>query len=59
MKTNHSFKDSKQRMMALSRSKKLSALLRGTSKRYGHFCYFNFLHSFRIKNKLESHLKVL
>ena len=38
---------------------KLSALLRGkTSKHYGDFFYLNCLHSFRTKNKLESHKKV-
>ena len=43
--------------MSLSCSKKLSALLRGiTSKNYGYFC-LNCLHSFRTKNKLESHRK--
>ena len=39
--------------------KKLSALLRGiTSKHYGDFYCLNFLHSFRTKNKLESHKTV-
>ena len=43
--------------MSLSCSKKLSALLRGiTSKNYSYFC-LNCLHSFRTKNKLESHRK--
>ena len=43
--------------MSLSCSKKLSALLRGiTSKNYSYFC-LNYLHSFRTKNKLESHRK--
>ena len=42
--------------MALSCSKKLSALLRGiTSKNCGDFYCLNCLHSFRTKNKLESH----
>ena len=45
--------------MALSCSKKLSALLRGiTSKHYGDFYCLNCVHSFRTKNKLESHKKV-
>ena len=39
--------------------KKLSALLRGiTSKNNGHFYCLDYLHSFRTKNKLESHQKV-
>ena len=39
--------------------KKLSALLRGiTSKHYSDFYCLNCLHSFRTKNKLESHKKV-
>ena len=39
--------------------KNLSALLTGiTSKHYGNFYCLNFLHSFRTKNKLESHKKV-
>ena len=39
--------------------KKLSALLRGiTSKNNGDFYCLNCLHSFRTKNKLESHKKV-
>ena len=39
--------------------KKLSALLRGiTSKNNGDFYCLNCLHSFRTKNKLESHEKV-
>ena len=45
--------------MALSCSKIATALLRGiTSKHYGYFYYLNCLHSFRIKNKLESHRKL-
>ena len=45
--------------MALFCSEKLSALLRGiTSKHYGDFCCLNFLHSFRTKNKSESHKTV-
>ena len=36
--------------------KELPALLRGiTSKHYGDFYCLNCLHSFRTKNKLESH----
>ena len=39
--------------------KELSALLRGiTSKHYGDFYCLNCLHSFRTKNKLESHKRV-
>ena len=39
--------------------KQLSALLRGiSSKHYNDFCCLNCLHSFRTKNKLESHKKV-
>ena len=38
--------------------KKLSALLkRVTPKNYGDFCCLNCLHSFRTKNKSESHKK--
>ena len=45
--------------MALPRNKKLSALLRRiTSKNNGDFYCLNCLHSFRTKNKLESHKKV-
>ena len=42
--------------MALSYSKKLSALLHGiTSKHKVDFHCLNCLHSFRTENKLESH----
>ena len=45
--------------MALSCSKKLSALLRGeTSKHHGDFYCLNCLHSFTVENKGESHEKV-
>ena len=46
--------------MVLSRSKKkLSALLsRITSKHDGDFYCLNFLHSFRVENKLKSQEKV-
>ena len=45
--------------MALSSSKKLSALLRGiTSKHYSDFYCLICLHSFRTKIKLESHKKL-
>ena len=45
--------------MTLSCSKKLTILLREiTSKNNGDFHCFNFLHSFRTKNKLQSHKKV-
>ena len=40
--------------------KKLSALLREiTSKHYGDFYCLNCLHSFRTRNELESHKKVI
>ena len=38
--------------------KKLSVLRRITSKHLGDFSCLNCLHSFRTKNKLESHKKV-
>ena len=39
--------------------KKTSALLKGlTSGNYDDFCCLNCLHSFRTKNKIESHKKV-
>ena len=38
--------------------KKLSPLLTATSKHYNGFYCLNWLHSFRKKNKLESHKKV-
>ena len=45
--------------MALSCSKKLSALLRGkTSKYHGNFYCLNCLHSFATEKKLDSHEKV-
>ena len=45
--------------MALSCNKKISALLRGiTSKNNDKFYCLNYLYSFRIKNKLESHKTV-
>ena len=45
--------------MALSSSKKLSALLRGvTSKHHSDFYCLNFLHSFGAEYKLKSHKKV-
>ena len=44
---------------ALSCIKKLSALLRGTTSKYfSDFYCLNCFHSFRTKNKLESHKKV-
>ena len=44
--------------MALSCSKKISALLRGiTSKNNGDFYCLNCVHAFRTKNKLELHKK--
>ena len=45
--------------MALSFSKKLSALLRGiTSKHHGDFCCLNSLHSFATEKKNKVHKKV-
>ena len=45
--------------MALSCSKRLSALLHGiTSKHKGDFYCLSCLHSFRTENKLKSHEKV-
>ena len=42
--------------MALSCSKKLSALLRGiTSKHHSHFYCLNCLHSFATEIKIDSH----
>ena len=44
--------------MALSCSKKTISIIKTTkSKHCGDFYYLNFLHSFRTKNKLESHKK--
>ena len=44
--------------MALSCSKKLPTLLRGTtSKNHGHFYCLNCLYYFATENKLESHKK--
>ena len=44
--------------MTLSCSKKLSALLREmTSKHHGDFYCLNWLYSFAIENKRESHKK--
>ena len=57
----NSVNDSTQRKkrMALSRSKKLSTLLRGiTSKHHGNFYYLNCLHFFRTGNKLAFHEKM-
>ena len=45
--------------MALSCSKKLSALLRGTTSKYhSDFHCLNCFHSFTTENKRESHKKV-
>ena len=52
-KMNHFFYDSKQRRMELFWCKKLSALW----KHNGSFYCLNCLHSFRAKNKLQSHEK--
>ena len=59
VKTSYSFNDFKRRKMTLSCSKNLSALLRGiTSKNNGDSYCLNCLHSFRTKNKLESHKRI-
>ena len=60
-KKNNSFNDPKRRnrRLALSCSKKLSALLTGiTSKLNGDFYCLNYIHSFRTENELKSHEKV-
>ena len=45
--------------MALSCSKKLSALLLGSTSKYdGDFYCLNSLHSFKTEHKLKSHEKV-
>ena len=55
-KTSYSFNNFKCWRIALYCSKTLSVLLRGiTSTNDGDLCYFNYLHSFRTKTKLESH----
>ena len=59
--TTNSLDDSKRRKrrLALSFSKKLSAILREiTSKNDDDFYCLNFLHSFRTENKLKFHEKV-
>ena len=61
VKSKNSINDSKRRKkrMALSCSKKLSALLHGIiSKHKGDFYCLNCLHSFRTENKLKYHEKV-
>ena len=56
---SNSFNDSEGRGMALSCSKKLSALLKGImSKHHGNLYCLNCLHSFTMKNKLECHEKL-
>ena len=60
-KKNNSFNDPKRRnrRLALSCSKKLSALLTGiTSKLNGDFYCLNYIRSFRTENELKSHEKV-
>ena len=55
VKKNYYFNDFKWRRIALSCSKKLSALLRGiTSKLHGNFYCLNCLNSFATENKRES-----
>ena len=56
VKKSYTFNDTKQRKIALSCSKKPPVLLRGIIN--GDFYCLNCLHSFRTKNKLESHKKV-
>ena len=59
MKKSYSFNDSERARMALSCSKKLSALSRRiTSKTNGDFYCLNWLHSFRTKNIFQSRKKV-
>ena len=60
-KTNNSLNDFKcrKRMLALSCSKKLSALLRGkTSKHDSNFYFFNCFHFLKTESKFKSHEKV-
>ena len=60
-KTNNSIDDSKwrKRKLALSCSKKLSALVRGTtSKHDSDFYCLNFLYFLRKETRLKSHEKV-
>ena len=58
-KPSYFLNDSKGRRMALSCSKKLSAILRGImSKHQGDFYYLNCLHSFTTENKRKSYKKV-
>ena len=60
-KTNNSVTDTKwrKRELALSCSKKLSAVLKGiTPKHDGDFYCLNCLHFIRSENKLKSHGKV-
>ena len=59
VRKSYSFNDPKWRMMTLSCSEKLSALLREiTSKHHVDFYCLNCLHSFVTENKRESHIKV-
>ena len=58
-KASYSFNDSKQKKWHYLAVNILSALLKGiTSKKNGGFYCLNCLHSFRTKEKLESHRKV-
>ena len=55
----HNSNREKQVILASSCSKKISALLRGTtSKHYGVFYCLDCLHSIRTKNKLQSQKRV-
>ena len=54
-KTSYSFNDFKWRKMALSCTKKLSALIRGITSK--HFYCLNCFHSFAKEKKLDSHKK--
>ena len=56
MKNKLFFQYSKRRMVALSCNKNVICII--TSKHDADFYYLNYLHSFRTKNKLESHKKV-
>ena len=56
VKKSYTFNDTKQRKIALSCSKKPPVLLRGIIN--GDFYCLNCLHSFRTKNKLESHKEI-
>ena len=56
------FNDSKRTRIALPFSKKTITITLKIMviniKNNGNFCYLNYLHSFKLKNKLKSHKKV-